>query len=79
VIFPSEIYCSNACNGQSNHDFFGCDFSLAAELVLDQNKLTGTLTTEFQSLVHLSFLDLGNNEFLGNFNTVFQGMDTLGK
>jgi hypothetical protein len=51
---------------------------LAAELILDQNELSGTLTTEFQASPNLANLDLGNNYFAGNFNTIFSGMDQLG-
>ena len=53
--------------------------SVAVELGLDLNDLTGTLTAEFQPLINLSFLDLSNNEFFGNFNSIFQGLGNLGK
>jgi hypothetical protein len=51
---------------------------LAVELALDQNELSGTLTTEFRASTNLASLHLANNYFFGNFNSIFAGMDKIG-
>lgn len=51
---------------------------LVVELALDLNGLSGTLTTEFQAFTNLATLDLANNYFFGNFNSIFAGMEKLG-
>jgi hypothetical protein len=63
---------------QSNPHFLLAMILLAVELALDLNQLSGTLTTEFQASTNLASLDLANNYFFGNFNSIFAGMDKLG-
>jgi len=41
--------------------------------------MSGFLTTEFQTLADISHLDLSNNRFSGDFNTMFAGLTNLGK
>lgn len=51
----------------------------AAELIIDTNNLTGLSTTEFQIFTDITYLDLSNNRFSGDFTTIFAGLNNLGK
>ena len=41
--------------------------------------MTGLLTTEFLTFTDMTYLDLSNNLFSGEFNAMFAGLTNLGK
>lgn len=50
-----------------------------AQLSLDTNDMSGFLTTEFQAFQDITYLDLSNNRFSGDLNTVVAGLTNLGE
>jgi hypothetical protein len=41
--------------------------------------MSGLITTEFQALTDMTYLDLSNNRLSGDFNTMFAGLNKFGK
>lgn len=41
--------------------------------------MSGMITTEFQVFTDITYLDISNNQFSGNFYGMFAGLNNLGK
>jgi hypothetical protein len=54
-------------------------YSCAAHLSLDTNVMSGLITTEFQAFADITYLDLSNNRFSGDFNSMLVGLNKFGK